>query len=167
MEEVVIHQFLLNPNHENFSNLANLIDEKRQENYKCHQDTQIAKFYNAKIKNPEMSKHILKQIENEHPDIIEKIHYISPIIRFNSYETDDKLGLHLDTPFDFLVTHVLLLYLNDDYQGGHLRVYDECMKFQTEMIPRAGLGVIMPLSFWHETTKLQRGQKKCVAFHFS
>lgn len=128
------------------------INKLESDNYSFKRDL-LAKCYNSKIQE-EIFVH-----SNLNP--------CSSTIRVNKYYEGDYLGLHCDTPFSNNSTHVVVVYLNDDYTGGELNLFNNNMQFLERLRPKANTAIIFPISFYHSTTPLTHGVKYCFSFQIS
>jgi len=141
--------------------ICDFIDNMYKRNYKFKSDN-FADCYNAKLENPEFNQYILQK---------NNINYnqLSQLVRFNRYQYANKLGMHLDSQFQNNMTHVFLLYLNDNFKKGETIIYDQEMNYLTTIKPETGLAVSFPISYWHEALEISNGfeTKKCLAFQYS
>lgn len=72
------------------------------------------------------------------------------------YATGKELGLHTDTNNDGPVTHhSLVIYLNDDYEGGELYFSEQDLKIK----PEAGSIVAFPATTLHRSLPVTKGEK--------
>ena len=90
-------------------------------------------------------------------------HYLD----FFKYETYSKIGPHVDTRnidgYKNFVT--LIYYLNEDYYGGLVRVYEE-EKCVLKVAPKAGDAIILTQDIKHESTTLKSGNKYIAIQHW-
>ena len=86
---------------------------------------------------------------------------------FFKYETYSFIGPHKDTKnidgYKNFIT--LIYYLNDDYCGGLLRVYNE-EKYVLKVAPKAGDAIILTQDMKHESTKIKSGNKYIAIQHW-
>jgi predicted 2-oxoglutarate/Fe(II)-dependent dioxygenase YbiX len=82
--------------------------------------------------------------------------YITKNIDIRVYATGENLGPHTDTNHSGPVTHrSLVIYLNDDYEGGGLHFIDHELIIK----PKAGSIVAFPATTLHESLAVTVGNK--------
>lgn len=82
--------------------------------------------------------------------------YITKNIDIRVYATGENLGPHTDTNHDGPFTHhSLVIYLNDDYEGGEIHFIDNDLTIK----PKAGSIVAFPATVLHESIAVTKGNK--------
>lgn len=90
------------------------------------------------------------QVKAEVPEIVTRN------LDIRVYATGESLGPHTDTNHDGDFTHYsLVIYYNDDYEGGELRFPD----LGIEIKPKAGTIVAFPATTLHEALSTTKGEK--------
>lgn len=128
------------------------INKLEADNHSIKRDF-LAKCYNSKI----------QENVSLHPNL----NQCSSTIRVNKYYEGDYLGLHCDSPFSDNSTHVVVVYLNDDYTGGELNLFDDKMQLLERLKPKANTAIIFPISFYHSTSPVTSGVKYCFSIQIS
>lgn len=121
------------------------IDRLEKVNH-CFKRDHLAKCYNSKIE-----RWITKS-------------QCCSTVRVNKYYPGDFLGLHCDNSFSDESTHVVVVYLNDDFEGGELMVFDDRMSFLKKVKPVRNMAIIFPITYYHSTIPISRGVKYCLSF---
>lgn len=133
------------------------IDKFNSDGHSYKSDT-LARCYNAKLRDAKQVTEILDSIE---VDLIGDLKY--DLIRVNKYTEGQCLGMHCDALWFDGATHVAVLYLNDDFEGGELVICDDRMQHIDVIKPTPGKCVVMPLEYFHYTRPIQSGVKYCLA----
>jgi predicted 2-oxoglutarate/Fe(II)-dependent dioxygenase YbiX len=82
--------------------------------------------------------------------------YITRNIDIRVYATGQELGPHTDTNHEGpATTHSLVIYLNDDYEGGEIHF----PKLNLTIKPMAGTIVAFPATTLHESRPVTKGNK--------
>jgi len=117
---------------------------------------QIREFVSEKVLDPiwipfkASIEHYAKTVGVEVPK------YITKNIDIRVYATGENLGPHTDTNHDGPFTHhSLVIYLNDDYEGGGLHFIDHGLTIK----PKAGSIVAFPATALHESIAVTSGNK--------
>jgi predicted 2-oxoglutarate/Fe(II)-dependent dioxygenase YbiX len=81
---------------------------------------------------------------------------VSKNVDLRVYATGENLGVHEDTNHgEPATTHSLVIYLNDDYEGGEINFPNIGLKIK----PQAGSIVAFPATTPHESMKVTKGEK--------
>ena len=79
------------------------------------------------------------------------------------YEPGSNFNLHLDTGCHFEYNkksyQTLLIYLNDEYEGGSTTFYNQDFQKVHEVIPKKGRGILFKIDLWHQAEKLLKDEK--------
>ena len=88
------------------------------------------------------------------------------LIMAGHYEVGDSFGLHTDTGLYYDERRreksrwTLLIYLNDDFEGGETVFYDTNTCSGARSIqPRAGMALLFDIDLWHSGQPLRSGRK--------
>ena len=101
-------------------------------------------------------------------DAEKAVRYLRPnnLIMAGMYELGDSFGLHTDTGLFYDAARgeksrwTLLIYLNDDFEGGETVFYDTHTWAETcRIVPRAGMALLFDIDLWHSGGALLRGKK--------
>jgi hypothetical protein len=68
-------------------------------------------------------------------------------------------GLFYDRKAQEKSRWTLLIYLNDDFEGGHTLFYDDAWKQTHDIEPVAGTALLFDIDLWHKGDVLQSGVK--------
>jgi len=92
-------------------------------------------------------------------------------IMTSKYNNGDEFGIHTDTGLCFdLVnnvysTHTVLIYLNDNFEGGETIFYDNYFKETTRIKPKKGSLLIFSMDLFHKGSKVS-GTKYWIGCEF-
>lgn len=87
------------------------------------------------------------------------------LIMTSYYKEGENFGIHTDTGlyYDYInkikTRYTLLIYLNDDFEGGKTIFYDDNFNKTTEIIPKKGSCLIFDINLYHEGTQVISGSK--------
>ncbi len=136
----------------------NLIDKLRTTN-----DRKFASgcdFYNAVFKDTDIASLINDKVINCIPNVVS----VAPYITFARYIAGEDFGMHTDTG---CVNHAegnetgytLLIYLNDNFEGGMTSFYNSSWEQIAMVKPITGMAVIFDIDMLHMAHKVESGQK--------
>lgn len=77
------------------------------------------------------------------------INHISSCIVIGKYDMNEHSHLHTDPSYDDRTDHRLLIYLNDNFEGGKTSFYDNNFKLIKKIDPKAGKAIIFKLDVFH------------------
>lgn len=126
--------------------------------------TNEGKFKNDKYIDPDLSMLFYNRIGY---DVINKLNVVKPnnLIMTGKYEVGQSFSLHTDTGLYFNLeqklksTYTMLIYLNDDFEGGHTLFYDDKFNHLFNIIPKKGMALIFDIDMWHSGQQLSSGTK--------
>lgn len=87
------------------------------------------------------------------------------LIMTSFYRPNTMFGIHTDTGLYYdqkrkiKSTHTLLIYLNDNFEGGHTIFYDSKFKKVLDIEPKEGRCVVFPVDIFHEGLMVLEGEK--------
>lgn len=125
-------------------------------------------FFNQKIKNEELSSHIhqkLKPFLNQYQDTTGKWQPTEGCgyIFMANYKPGNNFSIHTDTGCHYTKnkksSHTLLIYLNDDFEGGETSFYNQDFQLVKTIKPKRGRAILFNILLWHTAEKLKRGEK--------
>lgn len=146
------------------------IDNQRMNNTN-HPFNLSAKFFNHKMINCELSNMFWQKIKNLLPNTVNlnnrEWQYVncSDYIMMAMYEDKTDFMLHTDTGsvYDRITKeqskYTILIYLNDDYDGGETDFYTDDFKFTTSIKPVKGRALIFDIDLWHKGNIVTNGKK--------
>jgi prolyl 4-hydroxylase len=76
------------------------------------------------------------------------------------YKTGDEFGLHTDTGLCYDIEnsiysrYTVLIYLNDNFQGGETVFYDDNFKETRVIVPKKGSALIFPMNIFHKGARV-------------
>lgn len=108
------------------------------------------KFFDSNI-----STFILKRLNHT----TKIVYNVNPLVLTGKYYPGDKSNLHMDIPFDNNVKYTLLIYLNDNFNGGETKFYDNDFKLIKTIIPEKGKGLLFDINLFHQGTIVTSGNK--------
>jgi hypothetical protein len=85
----------------------------------------------------------------------------------NKYFEGQYMGPHVDwNEFNSDITYTIVVYLNDDYEGGELFFVDP--EINVKIKPKAGSIVMFPskLPYLHQSCELIKGRKMLITHHW-
>jgi len=90
----------------------------------------------------------------------QETHRLSADYVYRRYDTEDNYEWHADKSLDKQFVFSYLLYLNDDFEGGHTLFLHEKLK----VIPKLGSILCFPCDLYmaHKSTKIKKGTKRIV-----
>jgi hypothetical protein len=53
----------------------------------------------------------------------------------------------------------LLIYLNDDFIGGHTVFYNDKWSVIKTITPKKGMAILFDIDIWHKANKIEEGNK--------
>ena len=80
------------------------------------------------------------------------------------YLPGEQSHLHMDIPFVEYNKYTLLIYLNDNFDGGETAFYDNNFKIKRKICPKKGDGVIFNVDTYHQGLKVMNGNKYFLMF---
>lgn len=133
-------------------------------------------FKNGKVVAPEMSTFIWNQIRDYLPPNYTDINGrtwkfigVSKYIMFASILPGQSFPIHTDTGAEFNIQtgeeskFTLLIYLNDDFNGGRTVFYDSLSFEKTvEIVPVCGRTLLFDIDFFHSGEQVLTGEKKWI-----
>lgn len=87
------------------------------------------------------------------------------VIMTGSYTPDQQFNLHTDTGLFYnrdaneKSNWTLLIYLNDDFEGGHTLFYDDEWMLTDTIRPERGKALLFDIDLWHRGDLLTSGTK--------
>ena len=85
----------------------------------------------------------------------------------NKYFEGQYMGPHVDwNEFNSDITYTIVVYLNDDYEGGELYFVDPAIDIKIK--PKAGSIVMFPstLPYLHQSCEITKGRKMLITHHW-
>jgi hypothetical protein len=85
----------------------------------------------------------------------------------NKYFEGQYMGPHVDwNEFNSDITYTIVVYLNDDYEGGELYFVDPSIDIKIK--PKAGSIVMFPskLPYLHQSCEITKGRKMLITHHW-
>ena len=85
------------------------------------------------------------------------------VIMSGKYVPGDSFALHTDTGLFYSPTEktrwTLLVYLNDDFEGGETVFFDLNFKQTRTVVPKRGKALMFDIDLWHKGNEVTKGQK--------
>lgn len=128
----------------------------------CVPFTDTGKFLNNKWTDAELAHVFYEKL---------KTYGIAGILRPNTivmsgkYVTGDSFSLHTDTGLYYNKIEgeksrwTLLIYLNDDFDGGETVFYDDNWRITKSITPKKGHAILFDIDLWHKGNPVTRGAK--------
>ena len=82
-------------------------------------------------------------------------------VLLSAYANKDYYGMHVDTDMDSIITAVLMLSINKNFEGGHLVIQDEIINFKNNTL------IVFPSCIEHGVTKIESQSNKYEDQRFS
>lgn len=124
--------------------------------------TDNGKFENDKYTNPELADYFYQKLK---PKLEFKTYRANNLIMTGKYTPNEEFGIHTDTGLYYNIDqkeksrYTLLIYLNDDFEGGETIFYDDYFKEIKRIIPKKGMALIFDIDLWHKANKVKTGYK--------
>ena len=127
--------------------------------FACHKEFD---FDNHKFEcNKFFDKSISTFLYNKIKDInnVINISDINPLLITTKYSPGDYTSLHAEIPFDKNTKYIFLIYLNDNFEGGETKFYDEHFNLLKTIKPEQGKGLLFDVKLFHKGLKVLTGYK--------
>jgi hypothetical protein len=132
--------------------------------------TTSSDFYNGKVIYPEWSKIMYDKIEPYLPSFLKygNIHYIM----FSHIETGKHFGIHTDTGAEYNIKkniksgYTVLIYLNDDFEGGTTEFFTDGFISNAIITPKKGRVLIFNIDLYHRGNEVLKGDKYWIGTEF-
>lgn len=126
--------------------------------------TSVGKFKNEKYIDEILSIFFFDKLKNF---IQNKSLIIKPnnIIMTGKYSPNEHFGMHLDTGlyYDKIKKEkskfTLLVYLNDNFDGGETCFYDNNLNFILSVKPKKSMALLFDIDLWHKGNEVINGEK--------
>ena len=124
-------------------------------------------FKNYKWINQELSDIFYKRLQ-EYIEPTTSAIRANNLIMTGNYMPNEQFSLHTDTGlfYNRLTNEkscwTLLIYLNDDYEGGHTLFYDDNWNQTTNIKPEKGKALLFDIDLWHRGDILKSGTKQWI-----
>lgn len=127
--------------------------------------------FNHKYVNEELSQKFYERFLTFKDD---SLNVVKPnnLIMMAKYANGEQFGIHTDTGLYYnkdkqlKTQYTVLIYLNDDFEGGLTIFYDDFFNKTTEIIPRKGSCLIFDINLWHEGQIVKSGNKYWIGCEF-
>ena len=77
----------------------------------------------------------------------------------NSFSMHTDTGLYYDREKKEKTQWTLLIYLNDDFEGGETIFYDDEWNETQIVVPKQGTAILFDIDLWHKANILYKGEK--------
>lgn len=125
--------------------------------------TNSGKFINNKWHNNTLSSLFYQKLQTY--NINDNILRPNSIIMTGKYVKGNSFSLHTDTGLYFnkltneKTQWTLLVYLNDDFEGGETVFYDDNWNETKTIIPKKGTAILFDIQLWHKANTILNGEK--------
>lgn len=100
-------------------------------------------------------------------NVLENIDTLGPnkLIMVSKYQKGENFGLHTDTGLYYNIEdqtktrYTLLIYLNDDFDGGKTIFYTDNFEISKTISPKKGSCLLFDIDLWHEGKEVLNGTK--------
>lgn len=121
-------------------------------------DTELTdKFYNRFTELFEGNTTII-----DHNDLIMSAKYLPN----NSFNLHTDTGLYFNPIDREKSSHTLLIYLNDNFEGGETTFYSDEFKRLFSIKPKKGMALLFDINLWHTGEILKTGEKYWIGCEF-
>ena len=130
--------------------------------------TNTGNFDNKKWHDPLLASQFHQRLK----EVLGITDVLSPsLLRANSlvmtgrYKPGDSFNLHTDTGLYYnretrtKSRWTLLIYLNDDFEGGTTEFFDDAWKPTRTVLPKAGTALLFDIDLWHRGVEVTKGEK--------
>lgn len=138
----------------NSSECSRLIEQIDNKPSKDRNRFSTNKSVNDKFIDKELSDFILDKVRNHFRSA-----GIGRTILTAKYFPGELTGIHRDLQYDRGVTHTMIIYLNDNYQGGTTSFYDESYIEIHHVEPKKGKAIIFDFEQLHKGNLVEEGYK--------
>ena len=120
-------------------------------------------FKNDKYTDVQLTEYLYRKLKKTGIDT--DIIRANNLIMTGKYLPGDKFGLHTDTGLFYdsktkeKSSHTLLIYLNDDLEGGETVFYDDKFNQTKIILPKQGKALLFDISLWHQGSEIIYGNK--------
>jgi len=127
-------------------------------------------FFNGKIKDLDSSQLFFEKLEKvnlwDSSDQDWKPWRACDFIFMANYTPGASFSLHLDIgchcKFDEKSYQTLLIYLNDDYEGGETTFFNADFEKVITVKPKKGRAILFKIDLWHQAEKVTEGEKSWI-----
>jgi hypothetical protein len=87
------------------------------------------------------------------------------IVMSGMYKAGDSFSLHTDTGLYYNkqtleeTRWTLLIYLNDDFDGGQTTFYNDDWTIKKIIVPKTGMCILFDIDLWHKGNEILTGEK--------
>lgn len=141
-------------------------------NEECVRNFTNSPFVNGKMINPKISSSIYHKVAPYLPKEYRDHHNqgwvykgATKAVMFAKVEPDQHFGIHTDTGYEYdedkntYSKYTLLLYLNDDYNGGTTTFYTDTFEKTFQIVPKKGRVLCFDIDLFHSGDKVSDGIK--------
>ncbi len=127
--------------------------------------TNVAKMFNHKYIDNVLVELIFKKCIER--NIIKDLDIVGPnnLIMMAKYKPGESFGIHTDTGLFYSretntkTRYTLLIYLNDDFNGGQTQFYTNQFEISHIITPQKGMCLIFDIDKWHMGCEVLDGYK--------
>ena len=120
--------------------------------YKMTHARNLQTFKHEKLLDEYCAEHLLNKVNDKYDG--DNIDYISACVVIAKYETGEQSSLHKDPSYDDKTDYRLLIYLNNNFDGGETKFYSNNFKLQETVVPEIGKAILFRLDRYHQGTKI-------------
>jgi hypothetical protein len=120
-------------------------------------------FYNEACDDPQTTKKFLERIAKYNIPFATTVS-ISNYVTIAKFQQGEDFGIHTDTGIidhdnHLETSHVLLIYLNDNFEGGHTKFFHDGsagtpFTLLADIVPKKGMALIFDIDMWHCADKV-------------
>jgi hypothetical protein len=139
--------------------------ENINKNTTCIPFTNSGKFTNNKWNDEKLANIFYEKLQNYNIENDNTIIRPNKIIMSGKYNIGDSFSLHTDTGLYYNLENrektqwTLLIYLNDDFNGGETVFYDNNWNITKIIIPKMGKAILFDINLWHKGNQIMNGEK--------
>ena len=128
-------------------------------------------FKNGKVIMPEVSQVMWDKIKKVLPDIYIddqglawRFEGVTKYVMYALLEPGQSFPIHTDTGAEYSADgkqskFTVLIYLNDNFQGGATQFYDKNFTRTFEVTPKTGRTLVFDIELFHAGSPIEQGQK--------
>jgi prolyl 4-hydroxylase len=135
--------------------LISELDEKLEVSEDCGDPDRL------RVRNADLSERIKQKLHGV-ADFVGGEFSLSPLWFYTRYGPGAGLGPHYDGQFksgDQISVATLLVYLNDDFEGGETAFLDDEENVLSEVVPVAGMALVLRQDVYHMAAAVTKGVK--------
>jgi hypothetical protein len=115
--------------------------------------------------DPDLAGELLERLRLQLPETLDgrRLCGLNERFRYYRYDLQESFAPHYDGPFirspDEASALTLMIYLNDDFEGGTTDFYHEDQTLRLQVVPEQGMALVFRHQLLHAGTSVRDGRK--------